>query len=125
MPTGTDLVRPATRHVGESYILGVVAPKHNAAWRGPWDCAEFTSWCVFQTAGHLYGCNNNSNAMLADAYTGFWHRDAVSIGKRIDVAAAATIPGAAVLRVFQVSEGLVADGEVGKQTARALGVPLP
>ena len=81
-------------------MLGALAPKNNPHWKGPWDCAEFASWLVFQVAGKLYGCNRNSgDAATADAWTGFWARDAESLGRRISVEQAARTPGAAVLRV--------------------------
>lgn len=99
-PLGVQLLRLATRHVGEEYVLGAVAPKNNAQWKGPWDCAEFASWLVFQVAGKLYGCNRNSgDPATADAWTGFWARDARAKGKRISIEQAARTPGAAVLRI--------------------------
>ncbi|MGH9902221.1 MAG: peptidoglycan-binding protein, partial [Pyrinomonadaceae bacterium] len=100
MATGEDVLKIAGKHVGERYILGALAPKNNADWRGPWDCAEFTSWCVFQAASVLYGCDDNrTNPARADAFTGFWARDARALGRKIPVAKAARIPGAAVLRI--------------------------
>jgi len=48
MTTGQQLNDLANKHVGEEYVLGVVAPKNNANWKGPWDCAELLSWAVFQ-----------------------------------------------------------------------------
>ena len=59
MPTGSELLDLARRHIGEEY-QNVRVPKNNANWRGPWDCAEFMSWLVFQCAGFLYGCLDNS-----------------------------------------------------------------
>src|SRR5947209_1440452 len=67
--TGDDVVALARRHVGEEYILGARAPMANAAWKGPWDCAEFVSWCVFQATGILYGTKPRNDPMLADAFT--------------------------------------------------------
>lgn len=122
MTTGEDVLRLAKRHLGEEYVLGVVAPKSNAQWRGPWDCAEFVSWCVFQASGILYGCNNNTNPILADAFTGFWHRDATSLGRSIDVESAASIPGAAVLRIPQpglIGHVVFSDGEGGTVEAHS------
>lgn len=100
MATGEQILELAGRHLGETYILGALAPKNNSAWRGPWDCAEFVSWCIFQASGILLGCDNNSSPSTADAYTGHWGRDAraTSLTKRISVANAARIPGAVVLR---------------------------
>lgn len=100
--TGEALLKRARRHVGEKYILGSLAPKNNPNWTGPWDCAEFASWLVFQSAGILYGCENDQgDPASANAYTGFWSRDANSTGTRIALDQAARTPGAAVLRVPQ------------------------
>ena len=98
--TGADLVALATGHVGDPYVFGAFVAKDNPNWHGPWDCAEFASWCVYQTAHKLYGCADDSgDPSEADAYTGYWARDAKELGKRITVNVAARTPGAAVLRV--------------------------
>src|SRR5262245_9255062 len=95
-------MKKAAPRVGEDYRLGVLVAKDNAAWRGPWDCAEFLSWCVFQVSGRLYGCDNNhGNPACADAYTGYWKRDAGTLGRTVTVAIAAQTAGAAVLRFPQ------------------------
>ena len=100
--SGSDLVELDERHVGEKYVLGAMVPKDNAAWRGPWDCAEFASWIVFQTAALLYGCDRDfGNPATADAYTGYWERDARTLGHIISLEEAARTPGAAVLRIPQ------------------------
>ena len=100
MTKGKDLLELAAKHIGEDYVFGVSVPKNNENWRGPWDCAEFVSWCVYQKSGILYGCNNdNGNPALADAYTGYWADDSAKLGKIISIADAAKTPGAAVLRI--------------------------
>lgn len=100
MATGNQFLKKAEDHIGEKYRLGVIAPKSNNNWSGPWDCAEFCSWVVYQVTGRLYGCGTNSgDPALADAYTGFWARDAKALGQKIDVAKAFITPGAALLRV--------------------------
>lgn len=99
MTTGKQLLQLAAKHLGERYRLGVIAPKNNKNWNGPWDCAEFCSWVVFQASGILYGCNNNSDPALADAYTGFWARDADRQGRKISVQEGIVTPGAALLRI--------------------------
>ena len=97
--TGRDILKLARRHLGERYVFGAVAPKNNPKWKGPWDCAELASWLVYQVADELYGCSSNAaDPALADAYTGFWLRDALTIGKAVPVDEAARTPGAAVLR---------------------------
>lgn len=100
MTTGKAVLALARRHVGESYVFGAFAPKDNAQWRGPWDCAEFASWCVYQAARILYGCHDNHvHPARADAYTGHWARDAEALGQKIPIDETAVTPGAAVLRV--------------------------
>ena len=100
MATGGDVLKLAAKHLGEDYVLGVIAPKTNKQWKGPWDCAEFASWCVYQAAGVLYGCGSN-NPASADAYTGYWHRDATARGNIISLTLGAATPGAAFLRIPQ------------------------
>lgn len=100
--TAAALLRLARRHVGEQYVLGAKVPKGNPEWTGPWDCAEFTSWCVYQLTETLFGCKPKSQGPdVADAYTGFWAEDAKKIGREISVAEAAATPGAFLLRVPQ------------------------
>lgn len=123
MPSGHDLLKKASPHVGEQYHLGVLVPKDNAQWKGPWDCAEFASWCVFQVSERLYGCDNNhGNAVRADAYSGYWQRDAATIGQTISVALAAQTPGAAVLRYPQpnlIGHVVFSDGAGGTVEAHS------
>jgi hypothetical protein len=128
--TGAMLVEIAGKHtnIGERYRLGALVPKNDRDYHGPWDCSEFISWCVFQTAGILYGCEDNgSNPAKADAWTGYWERDARRLGRMISVQEAAGIPGAVVLR-FPPSTGVghivLSDGRGGTLEAKgtAFGV---
>ena len=99
MATGKDLAKLGDRHRGESYILGAFAPKDNPNWKGPWDCAEFASWLVFQCAGVLVGCVDNSKApALADAYSGAWMRDASATHHPISLGQAKLTAGAVLVR---------------------------
>lgn len=99
MATGKDLVRLGDRHLGEAYKLGAFAPKDNPNWRGPWDCAEFASWLVFQCAGILIGCKDNAkNPAVADAYSGAWARDALAIHHPISLGQAKATAGAVIIR---------------------------
>ena len=98
--TGDELIQLAQPHVGEKYVFGTNVPKDNPTWKGPWDCAEFVSWVVYQAAGILYGCEfDDGNPSTADAFTGYWGRDAQRYGKVVTVAEAAQTAGAAVLRL--------------------------
>jgi hypothetical protein len=122
--TGAMLVEIAGKHtnVGEKYRLGALVPKNDRDYHGPWDCSEFISWCVFQTVGILYGCEDNGgNPAKADAWTGYWERDARRLGRMISVQDAAGIPGAVVLR-FPPSTGIghivLSDGRGGTLEAK-------
>jgi len=128
MTTGTEVVRIAETRTGERYVLGTLVPKDDGGWRGPWDCAEFVSWCVYQASGQLYGCENNAAPPAkANAYTGYWSRDAQAIGKKISLEEAARTPGALLLRVPQpglTGHIVILDGKGGTVEAHssAMGV---
>ena len=99
MTTGNDLVKMANRHLNETYILGAFAPKNNPNWKGPWDCAEFASWLVFQTTGLVIGCtNNNDNPTRADAFSGTWARDAAASQRSVSIGQARATTGAVLIR---------------------------
>ncbi|WP_051361870.1 peptidoglycan-binding domain-containing protein [Solimonas soli] len=117
MTTGNDFVKAAQKHVSEKYVLGVRVPKDNASWTGPWDCAEFISWTVYQVAGKLYGCDDNGgNPAIADAYTGYWDRDSRRLLTKISIDEAAATPGALLLRspsADLIGHIVFSDGEGG------------
>ena len=122
-PSGAKLLQLARKHTGEEYILGALAPKNNPGWIGPWDCAEFASWLIFQVAGTLYGCDKSSgDPATADAFTGYWARDANAKGKKISIEQAARTPGAVVLRVPQagaIGHIVISDGSGGTVEAHS------
>jgi N-acetylmuramoyl-L-alanine amidase len=98
--SGEQVLQIARQHRGETYLLGVFVPKNNPNWKGPWDCAEFASWVNFQVSGKLYGCKRDfGDPATADAYTGYWERDATQLGQAVPIDEAARTPGAMVLRV--------------------------
>ena len=77
---------------------------------------RFCSWVVYRATGKLYGCSTNSDPALADAYTGFWARDANTVGNKIEVAKAFITPGAVLLRVPApnlIGHIVFSDGEGG------------
>lgn len=97
-PSGDGIVAAAAPHLGEPYILGARAPLANPDWRGPWDCAEFASWCLYRASGILFGVRPDNDPVLADAYTGTWGEDARQHGAQVPVERAARIAGAFLLR---------------------------
>lgn len=122
MADAQNLLRIGEPHIGEVYVFGARVAKDNPDHHGPWDCAEFVSWCVYQQCGRLYGCdNNNSDPSCADAYTGYWERDARSVLKMISVKESTGIQGAILLRYPTSRNGHIAlsDGRGG--TIEAMG----
>lgn len=74
--TGADLLRLAETRLGEKCAPGLV-PKDNPNWHGPWDCAEFVAWVVYQTVHRLCGCaNDHGNPATTEACPGAWVVDA-------------------------------------------------
>lgn len=121
--TGEEILNLGNKHVGETYILGSQVAKNDESWKGPWDCAEFVTWIIFQISGRLYGCNNDlGNPAMADAYTGYWRNDAETEGKIITIEQAIRTTGAAILRVPAVGLSghiVISDGKGGTVEAHS------
>ncbi|MDO7833827.1 peptidoglycan-binding domain-containing protein [Sphingobium sp. HBC34] len=123
MPTGHEMLMLARSRIGQKYV-NILVPKNNPNWQGPWDCAEFMSWLVYQTGGFLYGCiDNDGNPATTEAYTGAWQRDSEKIGHRVSIAEAIETVGAILLR-YPPAPGtmghiVVSDGAGG--TVEAMG----
>ena len=96
--SGRVVLAIADNHLGEPYILGARAPMSDPGWKGPWDCAEFASWCVYHASGVLFGVSPRDDPVQADAFSGFWLDQAIAAGAVITVEEAASIPGAVVVR---------------------------
>lgn len=94
--TGSDILAAAEAHLGDQYRLGARSP-FGVAHRGPWDCAELVSHVVHQVTGELWGCADNhpSQVARADAYSGWWARDAAA--NPIGLCDASTAPAGAIL----------------------------
>jgi hypothetical protein len=113
----------ARTRINEKYV-NVCVPKNNPNWHGPWDCAEFMSWLVYQVGGLLYGCvDDHANPATVEAYTGAWQSDSQRLGIRVPVQQAVGTVGAILLR-YPPSPGsmghiVVSDG--GGGTVEAMG----
>jgi len=92
MKTGKDVIPFAEKFKGNKYVFGVVVPKKDPTYDGPFDCAEFTTYCNYQVFGIMYGARGG------DAYTGFYAEDVAKLGVAISVEEAARTPGALLLR---------------------------
>jgi peptidoglycan hydrolase-like protein with peptidoglycan-binding domain len=94
---GADIIAVARTRVGQRYVLGAKVPKNNPNWSGPWDCAEFASWCAYQTYQIVFGMRP-ANAESGDAFSGFWFDDAKEPGVAIRWQDALDVPGALLVR---------------------------
>lgn len=94
---GEDIIRVGLPHVGERYVFGASVPLDHGSYHGPWDCAEFVSWCAYQAYGVLMGAFGNSVA-TADPYSGKWYDDARTAETLIPVADALGRPGTILVR---------------------------
>ncbi|MGQ2996022.1 MULTISPECIES: peptidoglycan-binding domain-containing protein [Variovorax] len=127
MATGKDLLKLAEKRIGDKYE-NVLVPKDNSKWTGPWDCAEFASWVVFQITGELYGCTDNrGNPATTEAYSGSWVRDAEN-GTLTPVtkAVANSTPGVILVRrppmPKQMGHVAISDGNGGTVEAAGKGL---
>lgn len=122
MTTGEQILAIAKPHIGETYKLGAKVPKDSGAWTGPWDCAEFASWCLFQASSRLFGCDQKRNPATADAYTGYWRRDAEAADCMVSVLLARSTPGAFLLRYpagSLIGHIVISDGKGGTVEAHS------
>lgn len=107
---GERVLDIAAKHIGERYVFGARADFDDANYKGPWDCAEFCSWCVYQAYGTKFGVLGN------DPYSGAWVSDARDKKVMLTVDAAAEMPGTVLIRAPKTGRtGHVAfsDGEGG------------
>lgn len=96
-PTGRAVVELAATKIGQSYVLGALAPK-DREWDGPWDCAELASWVHARLVGRVAGGRWFGANRDGDAYSGFWCDDARDFGVIVPPQDAMRIPGAVLLR---------------------------
>jgi hypothetical protein len=96
--SGEDVIEIGSTRIGQKYILGAQVPLDNPNWKGPWDCAEFTSWCAYQAYGQIFGAGNPHTVAKAEPYSGYWFADAKTKGILISWQDALNIPGAALIR---------------------------
>lgn len=94
MSSARSLVSLLLRHQGERYHFGAIAPKDDPDYRGPWDCAEFVAWGIYQVTGHYVGCRGRRH----NAYTGYFAQDLPRWGTEIPENEAAELIGAVALR---------------------------
>jgi len=79
MAFADDVIGLARTRLGENYVFGARADFTDPDYHGPWDCAEYATWVIYQASAGavLLGCQPK-NAESGDAYTGFWNDDATA-----------------------------------------------
>ena len=99
MSTADDLVKLAMQHVGEKYDWGADVPLGDENYTGPWDCAEFASWAVYQISGQMIGCTDNAAPLpQAEPYSGAWADDAEASPGQLTIEEAMQTRGAVLVR---------------------------
>lgn len=114
--TGEYLVRCALNHVGEAYQLGAAADLDDPHYAGPWDCADFVSWCVVQTYGVKLGLTPAGHP-----YSGAWISWAEDPAHALALEQAYDTPGAILVRRahhYGAGHVAISDGEGGTIEAR-------
>jgi hypothetical protein len=99
--TGRELAKLLLTRIGQVYYFGAAVPKENFNWVGPWDCAEFVAWGIYQVSGRLVGCRAASapnGIRYANAYTGYFEQDLPGVAIEITAEEAADTLGAIALR---------------------------
>lgn len=121
-----ELVKVLLPHQGEKYVFGAAVPKENPNWIGPWDCAEFVAWGIFQVAGRYVGCKPAkapNNVGYMNGYTGYFATDLPACARKISEAEAAETPGAIALR-SPGTPGHIAVSRGGNRTIEAASTKL-
>ncbi|WP_022700537.1 CHAP domain-containing protein [Oceanicaulis alexandrii] len=114
--TGDDLVHIASAHIGEAYRLGAVVALEDPDYAGPWDCADFVSWCVYQAYGIKAGLTPAGHP-----YSGAWIVHAENPAHALSVEAAFETPGAVLVRRphhYGAGHVAISDGAGGTIEAR-------
>lgn len=127
---GSDILKYAGPHVGSQYVLGARAVLSNPNHTGPWDCAEYASWCAYQAYKIVFG-TYGQNPKTADPYSGKWYEDAEAAGTLVPVDQALATPGAFLVRKpkdFNTKIGHVAicigDGRLYEARSSSTGVVI-
>jgi len=121
MSSGKDILKAAERHLGEAYVLGTPVNYDDPDYAGPWDCAEFASWCFWTAAQIRFGMRKEGSKW--GAYSGHWATDAEKNKVAIRPSEAAWVAGAVLVRipVSKVISGHVALSDGDNGTVEAMG----
>lgn len=94
---GSTILDVAKRHLGQAYKFTPTPDYDDPDWQGPFDCAEYASYCAFRAYKIPYGVVSDP-ANRYNSYSGYWQRDARKHGIQISWRDALHIPGAVLLR---------------------------
>lgn len=120
---GENIIDIARPHLNEKYVFGARAQLTNPNYKGPWDCAEFATWCAYQAYDLVFGASNK-NPRKANPYSGQWYIDGKNENALIAAEEALQTPGAIVGRrpnTMDIEVGHVAISLGGGKTIEARG----
>lgn len=94
---GATILDIAKRHLGQPYEFTPTPNYGDPDWKGPFDCAEYVSYCAYRAYEIPYGVVPDP-ANRFNSYSGYWQRDAEKAGIKISWRDALHIPGALLVR---------------------------
>ena len=121
-PTAAELVRVLVPRIGDLYVFGAAVPKDHPNWIGPWDCAEFVAWGIYQVSGRVVGCRRGrapNGKNYDNGYTGYFAQDLPNVATQIDEHEAASLVGAIALRNPGSAVGHIAVSRGANRTIEA------
>jgi hypothetical protein len=67
-----EMIEIASSKLGQEYVFGSQVPLDDPDWSGPWDCAEYCSWAIYQSIQIIYGARIPNGGIVgnAEAWTG-------------------------------------------------------
>jgi len=121
--TGGDILALAERHLGEKYVFGANANFQDPNYAGPWDCADFTSWVLYQATGIVFGCTDDTApAKKLEPFSGSWLADMKAKGQEVPIKDAKKVAGAFFIRKKKGDKpGHVAVSDGQGKTVEAMG----
>jgi len=102
-PSGEKILDIAKRHLGQPYE-NIRIRYDDPNWKGPFDCAEYASYCAWHAYGILYGARIDAGSgevplgKNVEAWTNYWKADAHGKGIIVSVNEALETAGAFLLR---------------------------
>ncbi|MEM6664563.1 MAG: hypothetical protein AAF666_20560 [Pseudomonadota bacterium] len=124
-PGADAFVRLLQSKMGQPYIFGARVPKDIREWLGPWDCAEFIAWGLFQSLGNRFWHLLPHRVMLGTTYNSKTYSNFSKAENNVRFRDALAAQIATHLRRLQSNPAIVSrvrDAEMISRTPGLIGV---